>query len=114
MAQALKAIAQLDYISSATIHFAKCAQPYFAGCWDGLKTSELRFNDRGYRVGDFMILEEYEVADHTYSGRWLAYGLTHMTTNETFGRGLEPGWCVLSLYYLTRSQSAKPVRRGHE
>ena len=96
--QVIAAIAKLDDISSATIHFAKCEQPYFAECWHRLKTNELRYDDRGYLVGDFLVIEEYDDECDRYSGRWLAYQMTHITNSETFGRGLMAGLvCHLAL-----------------
>lgn len=37
------------------IHFIKTVQPHFEGRQNGLKTFEIRNNDRDYRVGDVLI-----------------------------------------------------------
>ena len=69
--------------------------------WDGLKTFELRFNDRDFKVGNFLDLKE---TGHTgiemkagaplkYTGRSLLVEVTYLLT----GYGLSDGFCVMSV-----------------
>lgn len=57
------------------IHRIKTSKDYFEPVMLGLKTSELRLNDRDYKVGDWLILEEY---DSGYSGRELTKKVLHV------------------------------------
>ena len=49
------------------IHELKILPQYFEKVLDGSKTFELRKDDRGYEVGDILILKEFNVGleDHT-------------------------------------------------
>lgn len=49
------------------IHALKIEPKYFDAVRSGAKTFELRINDRDFRVGDFLALNEWE-CDH-YTGR---------------------------------------------
>lgn len=59
-------------------HNLKTTSAHFGQLWLGHKTFELRFNDRDFRVGDTLILQEVE--DNEYSGRELTAQVTHMMT----------------------------------
>jgi hypothetical protein len=67
----------------------------------GTKTHEIRKNDRGFAVGDELLLHETELAEadrptdhaHTYTGRELLRRVTHIQE----GYGLAPGWAILSI-----------------
>lgn len=37
-------------------HSLKCIEPFFSAIDDGSKTFEVRYDDRGYAVGDILIL----------------------------------------------------------
>ncbi len=59
------------------IHGLKTVQPYFGQVKDGTKTAELRKNDRDFKVGDYLLLQEFEVTAH-----WTA---THLDGIQTVG-----------------------------
>lgn len=40
-------------------HELKILPKYYQAVWDGRKNFEIRFDDRGYRVGDRLILKEW-------------------------------------------------------
>lgn len=42
-----------------TEHVLKTLAPYFDAVADGSKTFELRKNDRGYKVGDVLVLQRW-------------------------------------------------------
>lgn len=50
-------------------HLLKTVNPYFQDVYDGLKTFELRVNDRDFSEDDILILVEYE--DEEYTNRIL-------------------------------------------
>lgn len=68
---------------------------------DGLKPYEIRNNDRGYQVGDLLILQETqysgeEMLDEApliYTGRTLE----RVVTNVLQGYGILKGWAILSV-----------------
>lgn len=53
------------------IHKLKTWPPYFNDSFFGNKSFELRFNDRDYKVGDYLVLEEWDPKTKEYSGRSL-------------------------------------------
>lgn len=81
-------------------HELKTVQPYFDQVWSGAKTAELRKNDRGFAVGDYLVLREYEPARHivdwekSYSGRAVIVRVTCITEGHD---SLTPGYAMLSL-----------------
>jgi hypothetical protein len=54
----------------ARSHFLKTWPVYFQGLVDGTKTAEVRINDRDFRVGDELVLYEFDPnAGGPFSGR---------------------------------------------
>ena len=77
-------------------HRLKTHPKYFQDVRAGLKTFELRKNDRDYEVGDELVLEEYYpgVFDGGYTGqierRRIGYILEHASEY-----GLSDDYCIL-------------------
>lgn len=75
--------------------------------WDGVKTYEIRVNDRDFGVGDRLRLLEFQPEDplkfeiEGYSGRWIRAEVTCMTPGGTWG--LPAGMCVLGIRVVERS-----------
>ena len=90
---------------SAT-HSLKCHPVPFQALWDGLKPYEVRHNDRGFEVGDTLILSEltppgeWEPVSETCTGRTVTARVTYMTKGGEWG--LNPPLCVLGLKVLAR------------
>lgn len=100
------------------IHSVKCSSNYFLDLLSGRKTFELRFNDRDYKVGDYLAVNETKhfahsddeissTSDNTvktlpdspesemaYSGRCLLYKITYVLKDAKF---LVPGMVALGL-----------------
>ncbi len=76
----------------AQIHDLKTLPEYYDAVDKGVKTYELRFDDRNYAVGDMLILREWQ--DGKYTGRKLTAKITHILKGFT---GLTDGWAVLSI-----------------
>ena len=57
----------------AKTHKIKILPRYFSAVFNKIKNAEVRYNDRGYEVGDWLLLEEW--ADGHYTGlyvyRWI-------------------------------------------
>lgn len=51
------------------VHSLKTWPEYFEPVLAGVKTFEIRKNDRGFKVGDILALEEYEPGTERYTGR---------------------------------------------
>jgi ASC-1-like (ASCH) protein len=66
------------------IHELKTLQPYFNELKAGNKTFELRKDDRGFKVGDFVLLKEYNAETKTYLGGELKFKITYILDLEKF------------------------------
>jgi hypothetical protein len=84
-----------------TIHHVKSWTPFFEAFMAGQKTHDLRDDDRGYRVGDFLVLQEFHPFGDGYSGRELTMEVTYITGRETpcafSSAALARGFVILSL-----------------
>lgn len=80
-------------------HVLKTWPEYFKSIADGSKPFEVRFNDRDFGVGDYLILQEYHPRLGEYTGRYIKTRITYvLNSNTTFGkRALQPGYVVLGL-----------------
>ena len=79
----------------------KILPQYFEEVANGNKRAELRFNDRGFKVGDVYDLEEFD--GKTYTGRAITIRITHIL--EGF-EGLQKGWCMFSFVTLGEAKEA--------
>lgn len=76
----------------AQIHDLKILPEYCTAVDKGVKTYELRFDDRNYAVGDMLILREWE--NGQYTGKRLTAKITHILKDFV---GLTDGWAILSI-----------------
>nr|DAG53359.1 MAG TPA: chromosome partitioning protein [Caudoviricetes sp.] len=74
------------------IHELKLAKMYFIDVATGRKSFELRKNDRGFKVGDGVRLNEY--VDGHETGRWITADIIYILEDYT---GLEEGYCILGI-----------------
>jgi hypothetical protein len=79
-------------------HDLKTWPEFFEAVWDGRKTAELRRNDRGFAVGDAVLLQEYDPTSGTYSGREIPARITHIAGDTRFG--LQEGYIMFSFAVL--------------
>lgn len=63
----------------------------------GRKTCELRKADRDYKVGDFLMLVEFDPQRDRTTGRYVCRKITHILTGDVVPRGLIDGFVVLSI-----------------
>lgn len=73
------------------VHQIRLAKPYFDDVANGIKTFELRKNDRDYKKGD--ILEMMEFADGKNTGRMVKVLVTYILEDYT---GIEDGYCIMA------------------
>jgi hypothetical protein len=76
------------------IHTLKAWPEQFWDVRKGIKTAELRRDDRGFAVGDAIDLREGDPIYQTYSGQQCLRVVTHILRGCEFG--LQPGFVMLS------------------
>lgn len=82
------------------VHQLKLRTAYFKAQANGQKTFEIRFNDRDYRVGDVVVLREFD--GEKLTGRKVCREITYISD---FGQ--VNGWAVLATAATTKAQSVK-------
>ena len=84
-------------------HELKTDPDVFDAVWNGQKTYEIRFDDRGFAVGDILILEETRAtgaqmqiasAPLEYTGRTKRKTISHILRGPLYGLAAE--WVILS------------------
>lgn len=80
----------------------KTLPQYFEEVVKGNKKAELRFNDRGFKVGDIYTLEEFD--GKMYTGHSVTVRITHIL--EGF-EGLQEGWCMFSFERIEEKENVK-------
>lgn len=82
-------------------HHLKSWPQYFRPITEGLRTHELRRNDRGFEVGDFVLLEEFDPVRQEYTGESCEVEITSMTSRSQpcamSSEALDPAFCILSI-----------------
>ncbi len=76
-------------------HKIRLAVEWFDAVCSGKKNFELRRNDRGYKIGDILEMEEFGGGIRT--GRGLKAVITYILEDYT---GLEEGYCILAIEVL--------------
>jgi hypothetical protein len=75
------AAVQHDY----TMHELKCWPAYFQAVLDGVKTFELRYNDRDFHAGDVLHLREWSPETREYSGREVYCDVPYLLNGVSVG-----------------------------
>lgn len=75
-------------------HCIKCLPEYFEDISNGSKNFELRKDDRNYKVGENVLLMEWNPIDQAYTGKELRVLITYKLTGGKFG--LKHGYCIFS------------------
>lgn len=68
-----------------TTHDLKTWPEFFQPVKRGEKTFELRFDDRGYRAGDFLRLKEYLPTENRYTGDEITVQVPYLVAGPAFG-----------------------------
>lgn len=76
-------------------HMLKVWPEQFNDTATGRKTFEIRLNDRGYRVGDVLILREYDPVMERFNERACKRVVSHILAGNQFG--LAEGFVAMSL-----------------
>lgn len=82
--------------SHATVHTLKCRVLFYADLVSGVKTFEIRLNDRDFKVGDILLLKEWDdtvdMEPGRFTGREIQRLVTYMTDFEQ-----KPGYVVMGI-----------------
>ncbi len=76
-------------------HDLKVWPKQFSAIMGDCKKYEIRVNDRDFREGDELMLQEWDPEIKSYTGRYLLTTVTYMTRGGEFG--LPENLCVMSL-----------------
>lgn len=76
------------------VHALKTWPNYFKDVVNGSKTFEVRKNDRNFKVGDFLMLREYDPEDDTYTGEVLYQRVSYVLDDPRF---VKDGYVILGL-----------------
>ncbi len=82
-------------------HKLKTDPEPFGETWDGKKPWEFREDDRGFTVGDFVRLQEFDREIQSYSGRVIGGKILYILRNAY---GLQPGKCIFTFHIFYRSE----------
>jgi len=77
------------------IHKLKTWPEYFINTMFGSKSFELRVDDRFFRCGDFLVLEEWDPKTKEYTGRSLMRSVNYILRGGVFG--LPENMVIMSL-----------------
>lgn len=75
-------------------HRLKTWPPYFNATMCGYKEFELRTNDRNFRIGDYLVLEEWDPETKHFSGRALTRRVDYILQGAF---GLPENMCIMQL-----------------
>lgn len=102
-------------IQESIEHVLKTDPAVFQDVLDGKKTFEIRFNDRGYQVGDLIVLKETKFTGQQmregspliYTGREMQKQISYILS----GYGLQDGWVILGIQDIkaTKAQAVPEV-----
>ena len=81
------------------IHVLKSWPMFFHPIVDGVRTHELRHNDRGFASGDVLELHEYDVTTKTFTGATATALVTTMADVSQLG----PDFCIMNIRLLSHS-----------
>lgn len=85
------------------IHELKCEQQYFEAVASGKKTFEVRCNDRNFKPGDFLALNEVVVTANSSAGN-----VVIASTTEYTGR-----CCLVEVVYILEDKANRFLQPGY-
>lgn len=84
------------------VHNIKIAPRHYADVMNGTKKAELRFNDRGYKEGDTLVMREW---GGLYTGEWVEVKVTHVLFFQADITGKIGEWAMLSFEKIASSHN---------
>lgn len=80
-------------------HELKTWPEYFDAIAKGDKTFDVRKNDRGFQIGDVLILKQWDNTKNEYTGSEITTKVTYVLKGGQFG--IEEGYCVLGIKIIS-------------
>jgi hypothetical protein len=74
-------------------HYLKTRPEFYQAIVDGIKPFEVRYNDRDYKVGDILHLQEF-ILPNTYTGRHMAKEVTYILSDSNY---CKDGYVIMGL-----------------
>lgn len=78
-------MSKMQLCESGVVHVLKCLNVYYPSVADGQKFAEVRINDRGYQVGDYVVQREFDKTTRVYSGRACLSRITYLADLDAIG-----------------------------
>lgn len=88
------------------IHDLKILSEYYSAVVSGAKKFEVRYNDRDYKVGDILLLREFDGS--FYTGRKTCVKVTYVLHGGAYG--LAEGYVILSILKLKNQRAVCLMR----
>ena len=76
-------------------HELKTWSSFYQAISDGFKKFEIRKNDRDFKVGDVLVLREYQPMQERYTGKSIKVRVEYILNGENFGIHID--YCVMSI-----------------
>jgi len=81
------------------IHELKTVNPFFTDIWNGIKSFEVRLNDRNFKVGDSILLKEYSL--NGYESREILCKIIYFFSGHLM---LKKGYVVLGIKIIKKME----------
>lgn len=81
------------------VHELKTDPAIWKASADGLKTFEIRFNDRDYQVGDDLLMRAFDREKQEYTGEWSLSRVQYILTDTKYG--MQDGYVILATKLIT-------------
>lgn len=89
-----------------TTHKLKTLKLYFKSVWTGVKKFEVRRNDRNFKVGDLLELQEYDDSNNSYTGREVRSIIIYVLQGGVYG--IDREFCVIGFKRITKIDKLRP------
>ena len=80
---------------ASNIHVLKCWPEAYRDIVSGIKAYEYRRNDRGFEIGDYLVLKEWNPKTKEYTGEVFTVIVTHITKGPLYR--VRRGYCVMAI-----------------
>lgn len=90
------------------LHELKCWPEPFEALRSGAKLHEYRRDDRGFAVGDRLLLRRWDPESASYSGRAVEVAVTYISRGPGFG--IPEGYVVMSVDLVRDFKLTVPVK----
>lgn len=75
-------------------HALKTIPEFYEGLESGEKTFEIRISDRDFKLGDKLLLQEYNPETKKYTGKEQERIISYLLTDKQI-EGIKQGYCIL-------------------